>query len=267
LIRRKAEVMSDNNGRYNLTELLTCVAASFLQDGKSVFVGTGIPMVAAMLAQRTHAKNILIIFEAGGIGPIVPELPISVGDSRTFHKAIAASSMHDVMSACQNGYIDFSFLGGAALDKYGNLNTTVIGDWAKPKVRLPGSGGANDLGSFSWKTIILMRGQSPRTFVDKLDFITTPGFLGGPGCREESGLPINTGPFRVITQLGVYGFEGKSKRMELLAVHPGVSVSEALAASSFEILVNDSVTTTPEPTDEQLHILRTIDPTGMVIGK
>ena len=259
--------MGENNSRHNLTELLTCVAASFLQDGKSVFVGTGIPMVAAMLAQRTHAKDILIIFEAGGIGPIVPELPISVGDSRTFHKAIAASSMHDVMSACQNGYIDYSFLGGAALDKYGNLNTTVIGDWSLPKVRLPGSGGANDLGSFSWRTIILMRGQSPKTFVDKLDFVTTPGYLEGPGSREANGLPLNTGPYRVITQLGVYGFEEKSKQLELLALHPGVSISEALAASSCEILVSDSVSTTPEPTDEQLRILRTIDPKGMVIGK
>lgn len=259
--------MSENEQNYNLTELLACAAADILQDGKSVFVGTGIPMVAAMLAQRTHARNILTIFEAGGVGPIVPELPISVGDSRTFYRAIAASSMHDVMSACQSGYIDYCFLGGASIDMYGNLNTTVIGDWAKPKVRLPGSGGANDLASFSWNTIILMRNQSPRTFVKKLDFITTPGYLSGPGSREEAGLPAGCGPYRVITQLGVYGFDAKTKRMELISIHPHTTVEEALAASEFEILVSPNLVTTPEPTDEQLRVLREIDKTGMVIGK
>ncbi len=259
--------MAANNERYNLTELLACVAAGLLQDGRSAFVGTGLPLVAGMLAQRTHAPRMLIIFEAGGIGPRVPELPISVGDSRTFHQAVAASSMHDVMSACQNGYVDYCFLGGAAIDPYGNLNTTVIGDWAHPKARLPGSGGANDLGSLAWRTIILMRGQSPRTFMEQLDFITTPGYLAGPGAREAAGLPANTGPYRVITQLGVYGFHEETKRMELLAVHPGITVAEALAASSFQIGVREPVETTPEPTDEQLRILREIDPAGIVIGK
>jgi len=259
--------VKEHNGHYTLTELLACVAAGFLHDGKTVFIGTGIPMLAAMLAQRSHAKNILIIFEAGGIGPLIPELPISVGDSRTFHKAIAASSMHDVMSACQNGYVDYCFLGGAAIDPYGNLNTTVIGDWSLPKVRLPGSGGANDLGSFSWQTIILMRSQSPRTFVEKLDFVTTPGYLTGPGAREAAGLPAGTGPYRVITQLGVYGFEEHTKRMELLSVHPGVTIEEAISASSFEILVHDHVDITPEPSDEQLALLREIDINRIVIGK
>jgi len=259
--------MTANNERYNLTELLACVAAGLLQDGKSAFMGTGIPLVAGMLAQRTHAPRMLVIFEAGGIGPRVPELPISVGDSRTFHQAVAASSMHDVMSACQNGYVDYCFLGGAAIDPYGNLNTTVIGDWAHPKARLPGSGGANDLGSLAWQTIILMRSQSPRTFVENLDFITTPGYLTGPGAREAAGLPAHTGPHRVITQLGVYGFHEETKRMELLAVHPGITVKEALSASGFEIGVREPVEVTPEPTDEQLRILREIDPAGMVIGK
>lgn len=125
---------------YNLSELLACVASRLLEDHRAVFVGTGLLMISTMLAQRTHAPNILIIFEAGGIGPQVPVLPISVGDSRTFYKAMAASSMHDVMSAAQAGYIDYAFLGAAAMDMYGNLNTTVIGDWEQPKVRLPGSG-------------------------------------------------------------------------------------------------------------------------------
>jgi glutaconate CoA-transferase subunit B len=245
--------------RYNLTELLACVASSLLQDGCSVFVGTGLPLVAGMLAQRTHAPGLLIMFEAGGIGPQVPVLPISVGDSRTYYKASAASSMHDVMSASQAGYMDYGFLGGAAMDCHGNVNTTVIGDWNHPMARLPGSGGANDVGSFCWRTIYLMRQQSPRTFVKKLDFVTTPGYL--------TGLPSGTGPYRVITQLGVYGFDEPTRSLQLLVLHPGVSLEQVQQASEFEILLSDKVSVSPEPTAEQVRILREIDPYGMVIGK
>lgn len=252
---------------YNLTELLACVAASLLENGSSVFVGTGLPLVAGMLAQRTHAPGLLIIFEAGGIGPQVPSIPISVGDSRTYYKASAASSMHDVMSASQAGYVDYGFLGGAAMDCFGNVNTTVIGDWSHPKVRLPGSGGANDVGSFCWRTIYLMRQQCPRTFVKKLDFITTPGYLTGPGARERVGLPTGNGPYRVITQLGVYGFDEATKRLKLLILHPGVTVQQVQEASEFEILIPDGITISSEPTLEQVRILREIDPRGLVIGK
>jgi acyl CoA:acetate/3-ketoacid CoA transferase beta subunit len=254
------------NQDYNPTELLAYVAAGLLEDGQSVFVGTGLPMIAVMLAQRTHAPNLLIIFEAGGIGPQVPVLPISVGDSRTFYRAVAASSMHDVMSASQAGYLDYGFLGAAQIDPYGNLNTTVIGDWHHPKVRLPGSGGANDVGSLCWRTIIVMR-QDARRFVAHLDFVTTPGYLDGPGARERAGLPAGTGPYRVITQLGVYGFDGESRRMTLLRTHPGVTVDDVLANSAFGLLVPDEVPTTEPPSPQVRRILREIDPTGMVIGK
>jgi len=252
---------------YNLAELLSCVASRLLQDNQSVFVGTGLPMIATMLAQRTHAPHILIIFEAGSIGPRVPVLPISVGDSRTFYKAVAATSMHDVMSAAQAGYIDYGFLGAAAIDAYGNLNTTVIGDWERPKVRLPGSGGANDLGSFCWRTLYIMRNQSQRTFVNKLDFITTPGWLDGPGARERAGLPADCGPYRVITQLGVYGFDEGTKRLALLSLHPGVTIDDVQANSEFEILISDYVPITNPPTAEELRNLHEIDPDGMVLGK
>ena len=211
------------NQDYTPTELLAYVAAGLLEDGKSVLVGTGLPMIASMLAQRTLAPNLLIIFEAGGIGPQVPVLPISVGDSRTFYRAVAASSMHEVMSTGQAGYVDFGFLGAAQIDRYGNLNTTVIGEWEQPTVRLPGSGGANDVGSFCWRTIIVMR-QDARRFVETVDFLTTPGYLDGPGARERAGLPAGTGPYRVITQLGLYGFDEQSRRMTLLATHPGVTL-------------------------------------------
>lgn len=254
------------NQAYAPTELLAYVAARMLDDGKSVFVGTGLPMIATMLAQRTHAPNLLIIFEAGGIGPQIPVLPISVGDSRTFYRAVSASSMHDVMSASQSGYLDYGFLGAAQIDPFGNLNTTVIGTWDQPIVRLPGSGGANDVGSLCWRTIIVMR-QDARRFVEQLDFLTTPGYLSGPGARERAGLPANSGPYRVITQLGVYGFDEQSCRMTLLATHPGISVEDARGNCSFDLIIPEQVGTTTPPSAQIRRILREIDPTGMVIGK
>ncbi|GAG64966.1 unnamed protein product, partial [marine sediment metagenome] len=169
-------------------------------DKKSVFVGTGLPMIATMFAQRTHAPKLLIFFEAGSMGPQVPVLPISVGDSRTFYKAIAASSMHDSMSLTQAGYMDYGFLGAAQIDIYGNINTTVIGSYENFKVRLPGSGGANDVGSLCQKTIIIMR-QDKLRFVEKVDFITTPGYLSGKGAREEAGLA-----FRCSTSFKYFNF-------------------------------------------------------------
>ncbi len=251
---------------YSPTEMMAVIAARTLEDGRSVFVGTGLPMIAAMLAQRTHAPNLLIVFEAGGIGPQVPTLPISVGDSRTFHRAVAASSMHEVMSLSQAGYLDYGFLGAAAIDCYGNINTTVIGDYAAPKARLPGSGGANDVGSFCWQTIVIMR-QEKRRFAEKIDFLTTPGYLTGPGAREAAGLPAGSGPYRVITQLGVYGFEEISKRMQLLAVHPGITVEQVQAESEFEILLAPQVGTSVPPTAEERALLHEIDPMGIAVGR
>jgi acyl CoA:acetate/3-ketoacid CoA transferase beta subunit len=243
---------------------MACVAARLLEDRKSVLVGTGLPVIAAVLAQRTHAPRLLIIFEAGGIGPRVPVLPFSVGQSRTFYKASAASSMHDVMSACQAGLVDFGFLGGAMIDRYGNINTTTIGDWEKPNVRLPGSGGANDVGSLCHRTIIIIR-QDKRRFVEQVNFITTPGYLNGPGARERAGLPEGSGPYRVITQLGVYGFEPSSRRMQLIALHPGASVEDVKENSSFEFIIPETVSTTEPPTDAERQILRDIDPLGIMI--
>jgi glutaconate CoA-transferase subunit B len=250
---------------YSSTELLACVAARFLSNGKSVFVGTGLPIIAAMLAQRTTAPDLLIVFEAGGIGPRIPVLPVSVGDSRTFHQAVAASTMHDVMSLAQAGHVDYGFLGAAQIDPFGNVNTTVIGDYAHPKARLPGSGGANDLGSFCHQTIVVIR-QDARKFVRKLDFMTTPGYLTGPGARERAGLPANSGPFRVVTQLATYGFDRATCEMELIALHPGVTVELAQAESGFPIRVAAQVSVNEPPTSEERRLLREIDPQGLVIG-
>jgi len=263
---RKHVDVKNPSSFYSSTELLAAVASRILEDNKSVFVGTGLPMIAAMLAKRTHAPNLLLFFEAGGVGPEgTPVLPISVGDSRTFHMAVAASSMHDIMSSAQAGYIDYGFLGAAQIDKYGNINTTVIGPYEQPKVRLPGSGGANDVGSLCHRTIIMMR-QDKYRFVEKLDFLTTPGYLQGFNSRVEAGLPRSSGPYRVITQLGVYGFDEDSKQMMILSVHPNVTVDDIKRNTGFDIIIPDHVPASAPPTKKELRILRRIDPSGMILG-
>jgi glutaconate CoA-transferase subunit B len=249
---------------YSPTVLLACIAAHMLEDKRSVFVGTGLPMIAAMLAQRSHAPGLLIVFEAGGVGPQVPVLPISVGDSRTFYKAVSASSMHDVMSFSQAGYLDYGFLGAAQIDRFGNINTTVIGPYEAPTVRLPGSGGANDVGSFCHRTIIIMR-QDRRKFVKQVEFITTPGYLGGPGEREKAGLAAGSGPYRVITQMGVYGFDEETKAMRLISLHPGVSLEDVHANSGMEIIIPEEISDSPLPTEAEWRILQEIDPEGLII--
>lgn len=257
-----------NGTKYNAREYLAYMGAKQLEDKKSVFVGTGLPIVSAMLAKNTYAPDLLIVLESGSIAPSLPELIISVGEYRTFYKAIMATSMHDIMSLSQSGYIDYGFLGAAQIDIHGNINTTVIGDHALPKVRLPGSGGANDVASFSTRLITIITNQSKRTFVDKLDFITTPGYLDGLGSRESAGLPKETGPYRVITQLGVYGFDDLTKKMKLISLHPGVCLEEVEENSNFDIAVPHHVNVSSEPTEHELQILRKeIDPTGIVLGK
>src|SRR5437868_13207690 len=241
---------------YNPMELMICCAARLLEDGATVAVGTGVPCAAAMLAQRTAAPNLVIFFEAGGVGPQLPTMPISVGDSRTFYRALMATSMADVMETCQRGMMDYTFLGGAQIDAYGNLNSTMIGkDYTRPKVRLPGSGGASDLASLCWR-ILVVTNHDVRRFVPKLDFLTTPGYLTGPGAREAAGLPPGTGPFRVITDLAVLGYHEQTRRMEVLSLHPGVELEQVRAATAFELGVHEPPATTQPPTELELCILR-----------
>ena len=241
---------------YNPTELLICTASRLMEDGTTAFIGTGIPMLAAALAQRQQAPNLVTVFEFGGTGAILEDLPMAVGEARTFHKALHASGICDVMEAAQRGFIDYGFLGGAQVDPYGNLNSTVIGpQHHPPKVRLPGSGGANDVGSLCWHTIIIIR-HSKRSFVSKVDFVTTPGYLTGPGAREAAGLPPDTGPLYVVSNLALLGFDDDTKRMKLLATQPGVTVEQVVAETSFELIIPTQVGVSEAPTDEELHILR-----------
>jgi glutaconate CoA-transferase subunit B len=253
---------------YNAMELMICCAARLLENGRTVAVGTGAPCAAAMLAQRTAAPDLVICFEAGGVAPQLPTMPISVGDSRTFHRAVMATSMADVMQTCQRGLMDYTFLGGAQIDAYGNLNSTMIGtDYTKPKVRLPGSGGANDLASLCWR-ILVVTSHDRRRFVEKLDFITTPGYLTGPGAREAAGLPPHAGPYRVITDLAVLGYHEETLRMEVLSLHPGVDLEQVRQATGFALGVREPLATTAPPSAQELTILREeVDPHRYIIGR
>ena len=257
--------MSDQPEAYNASELLICTTSRLMEDGTTAFIGTGIPMLAASLAQKMHAPNLVTIFEFGGTGAILESLPLAVGGGCTFNRAIAASGIRDIVETAQRGFVEYGFLGGAQIDPYGDLNTTVIGDHDHPKVRLPGSGGGNDVGSNCWRTIAIMP-HDRRRFVEQVDFITTPGYLTGPGAREAAGLPRGTGPYRVVTTLALLGYHSESKRMQLLATQPGVSVDQVIESTGFELLIPEQVEANPAPCAEELRILREeVDADGLYI--
>jgi glutaconate CoA-transferase subunit B len=176
--------------------------------------------------------------------------------------------MADIMETCQRGLIDYAFLGGAQIDAYGNLNSTMIGsNYTRPQVRFPGSGGANDLASLC-RRILVVTNHDRRRFVERLDFLTTPGYLSGPGAREAAGLPPGTGPYRVITDLAVLGYHERSKRMQVVSLHPGVALDQVRQATGFELSVHQPLATTTPPTELELQILREeVDPHRYVIGR
>ena len=253
---------------YTSTELMICVAARLFCDGTTAFVGTGIPMLAAMLAMKTIAPDLVPVFEFGGTGALLEDLPRAVGEARTFHKALVASGICDTMETAQRGFIDYGFLGGAQIDTYGNLNSTVIGEHDHPRARLPGSGGGNDVGSLAWVTVAIMQ-HDKRRFVPKLDFVTTPGYLSGPGARERVGLPKGSGPINVVSTLALMDYDcgpGGSCRMRLSATHPDVTVDEVVANTGFELLIPERVCVNDPPGAEELRLLRQeIDPERLYI--
>jgi glutaconate CoA-transferase subunit B len=168
---------------------------------------------------------------------------------------VTAAGLCETVETAQRGLVEYGFLGGAQIDRYGNLNSTVIGDHSHPKVRLPGSGGGNDFGSHCWRTIAIMR-HDKRRFIEKIDFITTPGYLSGPGAREAAGLSPGSGPYRVVSNLGVMGFHPESKQMVLLATQPDVTIDQVRENTGFEMLIADEVEASPAPSAEELRILR-----------
>lgn len=244
---------------YTPRELLACVAARLLQDGESVFVGTGLPLVGALLAHKLHAPQMMAIYEGGSIGAEPPVLPWSVADPLTFYKAPVILSMSSVFGHSRAGFADVGFLGGAQVDMYGNMNATCIGPYDDPQVRLTGSGGANDIASLCDR-LIFMGLHLPERFPEKCDYITSPGYIDGPGAREKAGL-VGGGPWRVISHLGLMGFDDETKRMKLLSYHPGVTPEVIQQFTGFELLVASDVDETPKPTEEELYTLRNmVDP-------
>jgi glutaconate CoA-transferase subunit B len=245
---------------YNTAELVAIMSARILEDGKIVFGGAGMPLISCVLAQKMHAPRLTILFEGGVIGPHIDphKLPPSTNEQRAARRGNMLLSITDVLLLQQRGYVDYGFLGGAQIDQYGNLNSSYIGDPDNPKVRLPGTGGANDIASLASKILIAIHHEK-RRFVEKVDFITTPGYLQGDDSREKAGL-IAGGVHQVITHLGLFGFDPKSRRMSLQALHPGATVDEVRERTGFEMMIPDEVPFTEEPTAEEVRILRELDP-------
>jgi len=244
---------------YTESELLAMMSARLLSDGQVVFAGVGIPLLAATLAQRLHAPGLTILFEGGTIGAFIEpgKLPPSTNEQRCTRRANMVLGSTDVLLLLQRGYIDVGFMGGAQIDRYGNLNSSFIGDPEHPVTRLPGTGGGNDIASLT-QMIVAMKHEK-RRFVERVDFVTSPGFLSGDGSRRDAGL-IAGGMYRVITDLGIFGFAEYSKRMELLALHPGVTTDQVQANTGFKLLIAVDLPSTNPPTENELAVLRHLDP-------
>ena len=246
---------------YTADEMMTVAAARALRDGTVCFVGIGLPSTAANLARRTHAPNLVLVYESGTIGAKPDRLPLSIGDGVLAATADAVVSVPDVFNYwLQPGRIDVGFLGAAQLDRFGNINTTVVGDdYAHPKVRLPGAGGAPEIAASCREVIVVVR-QSPRSFVDRVDFVTSVGYGRGPGDRERLGLR-GGGPRLVITDLGVLEPDPQTCELRLTRLHPGVTVDQVAAATGWPLAVADEVGTAPPPSAAELAALRALQAT------
>jgi len=250
---------------HTAAELLTILSARQLKDGQVVFAGVGIPLLAATLAQRLRCPGLTILFEGGVIGAFIEpgKLPPSTNDQRCTKRANMVLGSAEVLLLLQRGYVDVGFMGGAQIDQYGNLNSSCIGDPRSPAVRLPGTGGGNDISSLT-AMIVAMRHEK-RRFVETVDFITSPGWLRGNETRRESGLPAG-GMYRVVTDLAVFGFDEKTRRMKVIALNPGVTGEQVQDNTGFALIFGDDAGVTEPPTDHELKTLRELDPARQYIG-
>jgi glutaconate CoA-transferase subunit B len=236
-------------------EMMAVAAARALRDGQVVFVGIGLPNLACNLARRLHAPNLLLIYESGAVGAVPERLPVSIGDPALVTNSLAVASMVEVFYYyLQGGHIDVGFLQGAQVDRWGNLNTTVIGGYEAPKVRLPGSGGACEIALHAREVFVLAE-QNPKTFPGRLDFRTSPGHLDGGDARRRAGFR-GAGPQAVITDLGCYGFA--DGEMVLTALHPGASLEQVRSSLGWEVKIADEVVTNDPPSAEELRLLREV---------
>ncbi len=248
--------MSRADQDYSADEMMSVAAARALQNCTSCFVGIGLPSTAANLAVRTTVPDLVLIYESGTIGTRPDRLPLSIGDGILAETSDAVVGVAEIFNYwLQPGRIDVGFLGAAQIDRFGNINTTVIGaDYDHPKVRLPGAGGAPEIAGACRRVIVVVR-QSLRTFVEQVDFVTSVGYGSGPGTRERLGLR-GRGPVLVITDLGLLGPDPQTCEMTLEAVHPGVSVDDVRAATGWDLQIVDDPATSQPPTAEELRVLR-----------
>ena len=257
--------MTADETDYIKPELMACCGAREIRDGDIVIVGTGFPSMAANIAVHTHAPNAKMMQESGvyDAHPLRPAL--SVGDPCLNPGAAMVGGLLEVMGMfLQGGWVDVGFLAGSQIDKFGNINTTVIGDYNKPSHRLPGSGGANPIGALAKRTLIIAV-HNARTLAERVDFITTPGYLDGPGSREKWGLAPGTGPVAIITNKAVLRFDEKTKEAYLASYHPDTTIDEVIGLTPWALKVADDVHKTEPPTAEELRLLREVlDPARMI---
>ena len=253
-----------NMSSYSSAELLTINASRLLRDGDVVFVGVGLPNLACNLARRTHAPSLLMIYEAGVIGAQPARLPLSIGDPTLVSGATAVCSMYDIFSLyLQRGNVDVGFMGGAQIDRYGNINATVIGEYQYPKVRLPGSGGSKEIAAWANRCYIITPHQK-RRFPEKVDFRTSAGFLNSRAERQAAGLR-GGGPQAVVTDLCIMEPD-ENGELVLTSLHPGKTVAETKSNTGWDLQVALDVRITTPPSEEELRILREeLDPTGIYI--
>ncbi len=250
--------------KYSSAELMIINAARLLRDGDVVFVGVGQPNLACNLAKRTHAPNLVMIYEAGVIGAEPERLPLSIGDPTLVSGALSVVSMYDIFANyLQRGNVDVGFMGGAQIDKYGNINATTIGDYAHPKVRLPGSGGSQEIAAWANRCYIMTPHQK-RRFPEKVEFMTSAGFIDGKGARQARGMR-GGGMLAVVTDIGILEPD-ETGEMMLTALHTGRTAEEAKSNTGWDLKVADALKTTDEVTKKELKILREeLDPTGIYL--
>jgi glutaconate CoA-transferase subunit B len=240
---------------YSPSEIMVAKAARELRNKEVVFVGIGLPNLACNLARRLQAPDLALIYESGAVGAVPSRLPLSIGDPCLVTDSISVCSMVEIFNYyLQGGLIDVGFLGGAQVDRFGNINSTVIGNYSRPKVRLPGSGGACEIAIHAKKIIIIVK-QNKRTFPKKIDFVTSPGFIDHDNQRGKYNMP-GTGPALVITNLGVYKFSDLEHEMVLLEIHPGISIEDIKANISWNIKISSNLIRTKSPTKKELGIIR-----------
>ncbi len=253
-------------GTYRLTELMVVRCAKEIKDGEVVFAGVGLPLVVVSFAMATHAPNMILLTEGGSTRATAPPgLAISVDDPALFTNADATHGIIATMGTLQRGEVDVAFIGGSQIDKFGNINSTGVGSWSSPGTftYFAGSGGANDMAT-SGKRVLAIMPQDPKKFVEKVDYLTTPGYLDGPGARKRLAM-IGGGPSVVVSTMAVYRFDEVTKEMVLTEYFPGQSVEKVRANCSFALNIADDVRETEPPTEGEIALLRNIDPTGFYL--